>query len=172
MRKGVVVAAIVAVVAMSVPTMVPDVVARDWFGLDPYMVRTKGPYELPKGSYTVWMEESPTKDGRWNIPVSLVNSEGEPVAEPSLEEVTMDIEGVRCYPALTADDLPAGEYTLHMGSMGPGAEMMPTDLGFFIVRQRGAGPTLLVVTGAVLAVVGGLFAALLWLGRPHPGVPR
>ena len=115
---------------------------------------TLGPHDLPRGSYTVWMEDFREDDEAdlWNA--YLIDEDEEEMywGDPPEEVRTEEFQGVECELLGVNGNVPPGSFNLVMETdADPNATGEEVEV--FLVRSPGTVEGLMVVTGLTLIVV-------------------
>ena len=143
----------VVLVLMAVPQLGSEVVARETVSTNATHT-TLGPHDLPRGSYTVWMEDfrEDYEADQWNAYL-IDEDEVEMYWGDDPEEVrTEEFEGVECELLGANGNVPPGAYFLVMETdADPNATGEEVEV--FLVRSPGSIEAFMVVTGLTLVVV-------------------
>ena len=160
-------------VIMAVPQLGSEVVARETVMTNQTRT-TLGPHDLPRGSYTVWMEDFRDiyEFDQWNAYL-IDEDEVEMYWGDSPEEVrTEEFEGVKCELLGVNGNVPPGAYSLVMETdTDPNATGEEVEV--FLVRSPGSVEGFMVVTGLTLVVVAVIVVVVTrWPEAPEPECPK
>jgi hypothetical protein len=151
----------VALVLLAVPNLDTEVVASEEFIVDDYNF-TLGPYDLSRGSYTVWVDTDADIDEE-NLRMADLVGNTDHVGNVPEEAVFQELEGVDAELVRVIGDVPDGQYELVL--ICDKDELEGTTLNIFLVRSPGTLEGFLVVTGLTLVIVA-VIVGLLTRKRP------
>ncbi len=163
----------VALVVLAVPQLGSEVVARETVMTND--IRTMlGPHDLPRGSYTVWMEDFREDDeaDQWNAYL-MDEDEVDIYWGDSPEQVrTEEFKDVECELLGVVGNVPGGAYILVMETdADPNATGEVVEV--FLVRSPGSVEGFMVVVGLTLVVVAVIVVVVTrWPEAPEPQCPK
>ena len=157
----------VALVLLAVPNMGSEVVVSEELTVVERRIFL-GPYDLPRGSYSVWLEDFRDIDelGQWNA--FLLDADEDVWWGGWPREVKyQEFEGVDSEMTHVIGNVPEGEYDLVLEC--DLEELNGTTLHVFLVRSTGTVEGVLVATGVALVVVA---VVVMMITRRRPGEVR
>lgn len=153
----------VLLVALSVPVLASQVIAREEILFDNDFVEI-GPYHLEAGDYSVWIEDYfPGFDdgGRFGVAIIRDDADFDTGWTWGTYE-TRTIDGVACEHAGGFDNVREGDYTFDIYLIG---NITDDSIRVFVVREYNYIPSIMFGIGVVCISLGLIVTGLILLGR-------
>lgn len=129
-------------------------------------LQTLGPFDLPGGDYTIWLEDHPAwPEGIWEYEVFLRGDGDELQGVKPGNRKPGDIEGVPCFMLAKFSDVPEGEWSLAIRLWTGGRTDVQDEVWVFILSSPGTFEIVALTLGVVMAVTGATTVAM----RKWPG---
>ncbi len=118
-------------------------------------LQTLGPFVLPGGDYTIWLEDHPVwPEGIWEYEVFLRGDGDELSGDYPGNRKPRDIEGVPCFMLAKFSDVPEGEWSLAIRLWTGGSTDVQDEVWVFILSSPGTFELVALVAGICMAVTG------------------